>query len=81
MITAKPNYPVFDRNGHGLSYGDKVLVKYHGIHSIKIGIATIIGFTQKYVCLIWCPGSGNTFCRAPQNVVYVENINKWKANI
>ena len=70
-----------DRNGNLLHYGDKVLIRFNGYHGPQVGIATIIGFTNKYVCMIWCPGSGNTFCREPQNVVYVKNIENWKVNI
>lgn len=77
MITYENKNKFKDRNGLDLEYGDKVLVKYGGIHH-TIGIATIIGFTEKYVVLIWTPGSGSNFCRIPNNVIKITNPDKWK---
>ena len=77
MIQAENIYNHIDRNGYKLSYGDKVLVHAFG----KICIATIIGFTPRFVCMIWCVGSGNTFTRESHNVVYVKDIDYWKENI
>lgn len=77
MIQSKNIYNHIDRNGYTLSYGDKVLV--HAFR--KICVATIIGFTPRFVCMIWCVGSGNTFTRESHNVVYVKDIDYWKENI
>lgn len=82
MINYENIYNYKDRNGHELKYGDKVLVKYLGFtgenYGQKIGIATIIGFTPKYVAMIWCIGAGNTFVRKSKNVVWISKIDKWK---
>ena len=63
-----------DRNGADLKYGDKVLVKGWG----KFSIAQIIGFTDKFVVLVYCIGCGQNFCRASHNVVKVKDIETWK---
>ena len=77
MIKSENIYAHTDRNGMRISYGDKVLVRAFG----KICVATVIGFTPRFVCMIWCIGSGNTFTRESQNVVCVKNIDTWKENI
>ena len=77
MIKAENIYAHTDRNGMMISYGDKVLV--HAFR--KICVATVIGFTPRFVCMIWCVGSGNTFTRESQNVVCVKDIDTWKENI
>lgn len=63
-----------DRNGFDLSYGDKVLVRGWN----RFSVAQIVGFTDKFVVLIYCIGCGQNFCRAPHNVVKIKDIEKWK---
>lgn len=77
MINAKNIYSHKDRNGLEISYGDKVLVKAFR----RICIATVIGFTPRFICMIWCVGSGNTFTRESHNVILAKNLDKWKENI
>lgn len=63
-----------DRNGLDLKYGDKVLVQGWN----RFSVAQIIGFTDKFVVMIYCVGCGQNFCRMPHNVVKVNNIENWK---
>ena len=68
-----------DRNGLDLKYGDKVIIKFYSYQRPQsLGIATIIGFTDKYVVLIWCTGSGNNMCRLPNNVIKITDPDNWK---
>ena len=78
MMQATNIYQHKDRNGQLLSYGDKVIIKYHSMRGTSLREATIIGFTPSYVVLIWCPGSGNNMCRKSSNIIKINNPSTWK---
>jgi len=79
MINYKNLNNFVDRNGLKLEYGDKVIIKFYSYQrSQALGIATIIGFTEKYIVLIWCVGSGNNMCRLPNNVIKITDPDNWK---